>query len=123
MPILRGAVESPLLKQVLGNDIPGNNNMDVEVIRQVMEEAKETPNFRRYSSVMSVADSKIGSMISVERSIDSRLLKLQREINSMLRAVGYGFAMENASENVKKQVGNVTKSNEEDGIWEVVKGL
>lgn len=23
----------------------------------------------------------------------------------------------------KKQVGNVTKSNEEDGIWEVVKGL
>lgn len=41
----------------------------------------------------------------------------------MLRAVGYGFAMGNASENVKKQVGNVTKSNEEDGIWEVVKGL
>ena len=41
----------------------------------------------------------------------------------MLRAVGYGFAMANAPERVKKQVGNVTKSNEEDGIWEVVKGL
>lgn len=85
MPVLRSAVESPLLKQVLGNDIPGNNNMDVEVIRQVMEEAKETPNFRRYSSVMSVADSEIGYIISGERSIDSGLLKLQREINSMLR--------------------------------------
>lgn len=85
MPVLRSAVESPLLKQVLGNDIPGNNNMDVEVIRQVMEEAKETPNFRRYSSVMSVADSEIGYIISGERSIDSGLLKLQREINGMLR--------------------------------------
>ena len=42
---------------------------------------------------------------------------------AMLRAVGYGFAMANAPERVKKQVGNVTKSNEEDGIWEVVKGL
>jgi len=85
MPVLRGAVESPLLKQVLGNDIPGNGNMDVEVIRQVMEEARETPNFRRYSAAMSQADREISSIINGERSIDSGLLKLQREINAFLR--------------------------------------
>ncbi len=85
MPVLRDAVESPLLKQVLGNDIPGNGNMDVDVIRQVMEEAGETPNFRRYSSVMNQADGEISAIINGERSIDSGLLKLQREINSLLR--------------------------------------
>ena len=85
MPVLRSAVESPQLKQVLGNDIPGNGNMDVEVIRQVMEEAREAPNFRRYTSVMNRADSEISAIISGERSIDSGLLKLQREINSLLR--------------------------------------
>ena len=85
LPVLRKAVESPLLKQVLGNDNPGNGNMDVEVICQVMEEARETPNFRLYPAAMSLADSEIGYIISGERSIDSGLLKLQREVNSLLR--------------------------------------
>lgn len=85
LPVLRRAVESPVLKNVLGNDIPGNGNMDVEVIRQVMEEARETPNFRLYSAAMNQADSEIGYIVSGERSIDSGLLKLQREINGMLR--------------------------------------
>ncbi len=85
LPVLRKAVESPLLKQVLGNDNPGNGNMDVEVICQVMEEARETPNFRLYPAAMSLADGEIGYIISGERSIDSGLLKLQREVNSLLR--------------------------------------
>lgn len=41
----------------------------------------------------------------------------------MLNAVGYGFAMRNAPERVKKQVKYVTKSNEEEGIWEVIREL
>jgi len=85
MPALRGAVESPLLQQVLGNDIPGNNNMNVEVIRQVMEEAVEAPNFRRYPAAMNLADGEISRMVNGGRSIDSGLLKLQREINGLLR--------------------------------------
>ncbi len=85
MPALRRAVESPLLKQVLGNDIPGSGNMDVDIIRQVMEEAVETPGFRQYPAVISQADSVIQGIISGEISIDSGLLKLQREINGVLR--------------------------------------
>ncbi len=85
MPVLRRAVESPLLQQVLGNDIPGNSNMDVKVIRQVMEEAVETPNFRRYPAAMDLADREIHFIISGERSLDSGLLKLQREMNGLLR--------------------------------------
>lgn len=40
----------------------------------------------------------------------------------MLQAVGYGFAMSNAPESVKRQVKYVTGSNEEEGIWEVIRG-
>ncbi len=41
----------------------------------------------------------------------------------MLQAVGYGFAMGNASEKVKKQVSHVTAGNEEEGIWEVIRNI
>ena len=76
MPVQRSAVQSPLLRQVLGNDIPGNGDMDVEVIRQVMEEAVAAPNFRLYPSAMALADGEISRIISGEMSMDSGLLKL-----------------------------------------------
>lgn len=41
----------------------------------------------------------------------------------MLQAVGCGFAMGNAPEDVKRQVNYVTGSNEEEGIWEVIREL
>lgn len=85
LPVVRGAVESPVLKEVMGNEIPGNGNMDVEAIRQVMDEAVESPNFRLYPSVISLADGEIGRIVSGDASIDSGLLKLQREINGLLR--------------------------------------
>lgn len=85
MPVIKKAAQSPLLGQALGNDIPGNSNMDVRVIQEVMEEAVEAPNFRQYSSAMSLADGEISRIISGDVSIDSGLLKLQREINGVLK--------------------------------------
>ncbi len=41
----------------------------------------------------------------------------------MLGAVGYGFAMANAPEAVKEQARYVTLSNEEEGIWHVIRDL
>lgn len=41
----------------------------------------------------------------------------------MLRAVGYGIAMGNASDQVKAAAAYVTLSNEEEGIYEAIKGL
>lgn len=85
LPVIRSAVQSPLLYQVLGNDIPGNTQMDVRVIQEVMEEAVEAPNFRWYSSAMNLAESEISRMISGDVSVDSGLLKLQREVNGWIR--------------------------------------
>ena len=85
MPVLKSAARSPLLLQVLGSDAPGSGNMDVDIIGQVMEEAMETPNFRLYAWAMNLADGEIGRMIQGDVSMDSGLLKLQREINGTLR--------------------------------------
>ena len=85
LPVVKEAVQSPLLSQVLGNDIPGNSDMDVEVIWQVMEEAVGAPNFRMYPAAMALADGEIGRIISGEMSVDSGLLKLQRELNGLLK--------------------------------------
>ncbi len=41
----------------------------------------------------------------------------------MLRAAGYGFAMGNASEKLKAQVGHTTLSNEEEGILRVLERI
>lgn len=85
MPVIRSAAESPLLYQVLGNDIPGNAHMDVRVIQEVMEEAVEAPNFRWYASAMRLAEGEISQIINGDVSVDSGLLKLQREVNGWIR--------------------------------------
>ena len=85
MPVLKKAAQSPLLRQVLGSDTPGSGDMDVKVIGQVMEEAMETPNFRLYLSAMNLADGEIGRIINGDVSMDSGLLKLQREVNGVLK--------------------------------------
>ena len=45
----------------------------------------DVPNFRLYSSAMSMADMEIGRMLRGETSMDTGLLKLQREINGLLK--------------------------------------
>lgn len=84
MPVVRKAAESVKLQEVLGDDAPGSGSMNVQVIRQVMEEAVEMPNFPQYSAAMELADAEINRMVNGDVALDNRLLKLQREINSML---------------------------------------
>ena len=66
-------------------DAPGTSKIKMSVIDQVMEEAVATPNFRQYSSVMSEADREISRILNGEVSMDNGLLKLQREMNSLLK--------------------------------------
>ncbi len=85
MPVLRKMVDSDELYDILGEDTPGNSNMDAGVIRQVMEGAVAAPNFCLYQSAMELADVEISRMIQGNVTLDNGLLKLQREINSLLR--------------------------------------
>ena len=85
LPPLREMTQSPKLQVLLGEDAPGSSAMDLDVISQVMEEAIEVPNFRRYPSAMFTADTEISRMLKGEASMDTGLLKLQREINEQLK--------------------------------------
>lgn len=84
MPVIRKAAESSILQTVLGDDVPGNSCMNVQVIRQVMEDAVETPNFQLYAAAMELADGEISHMVNRNAALDNRLLKLQREVNRLL---------------------------------------
>ncbi len=85
MPVIRKAAKSPMLQIVLGDDTPGSESMNVQVIRQVMENAARTPNFRLYPAAMELADVEIGRMVNGDVALDNRLLRLQREVNDLLR--------------------------------------
>ncbi len=85
MPVIRSAAESEKLKEVLGDDTPGSGDMNVQVIRQVMEDAIGAPNFRLYPDAMELADAEIGHMVNGDVALDNRLLKLQREVNNLLK--------------------------------------
>jgi len=85
MPVIRKAAKSPMLQIVLGDDTPGSESMNVQVIRQVMENATGAPNFRLYPAAMELADVEIGRMVNGDVALDNRLLRLQREVNDLLR--------------------------------------
>lgn len=85
MPVIRWIAQLPKMQEVLGSDAPGTGYVDMKVISEVMEEARAVPRFRLYSSAMAMADNEISRMIGGEESMDSGLLKLQREVNALLR--------------------------------------
>ncbi|WP_313071925.1 ABC transporter substrate-binding protein [Lacrimispora sp.] len=86
MPVIRKVTESPQLQSLLNNDTPGRSgSVDMNIIGQVMDEAVETPNFRLYPAAMVMADGEICRILKGEASMDSGLLKLQREINGLLK--------------------------------------
>lgn len=85
MPVIRRVAQLPKMQEVLGSDAPGTGYVDMKVISEVMEEAQAVPRFRLYTSAMAMADNEIGRMISGEETMDSGLLKLQREVNALLR--------------------------------------
>lgn len=85
MPVIRKAAESPKLQALLEDDAPGSEDMNVQVIRQVMEDAVGVPNFRLYPAAMELADTEISHMVNGDVALDNRLLRLQREVNNLLK--------------------------------------
>lgn len=85
MPVIRAAAESPLLQQIFEDDTPGSEQMDIQVIRQVMEDGVDVPNFRQYPAAMELADGEISHLVNGDVALDNRLLRLQREVNQLLK--------------------------------------
>ncbi len=62
-----------------------NQLVDMNLLNEVMEDAVISPRFKKYESVMAMADNVIRQAIENENEdISYLLLKLQREVNNML---------------------------------------
>ena len=74
LPVIREAVE-----QIQAEDI------NMEVVRDAMECAQTMPHFVGYQDAMEIADQRIQEMVDDGVALDTKLLKLQREINNLLK--------------------------------------
>lgn len=74
LPVIRQAVE-----QIQEEDI------NMAVVRDVMEFAEPMPHFVGYQDAMELADQRIQEMVDDGVALDTKLLKLQREINVLLK--------------------------------------
>lgn len=74
LPVIRQAVE-----QIRAEDI------NLEVVRDAMEKAEPMPHFVGYQDAMELADQRIQEILDEGSTLDTKLLKLQREINTLLK--------------------------------------
>ena len=74
LPVIRQAVE-----QIQAEDI------NMAVVRDAMEFAEPMPHFVGYQDAMELADQRIQEMVDDGVALDTKLLKLQREINTLLK--------------------------------------
>lgn len=75
--MIRQAVE-----QIQAEDI------NLEVVRDAMEKAEPMPHFVGYQDAMELADQRIQEILDEGSTLDTKLLKLQREINTLLKNEG-----------------------------------
>lgn len=77
LPVIRQVVE-----QIQAEDI------NLEVVRDAMEKAEPMPHFVGYQDAMELADQRIQKILDEGSTLDTKLLKLQREINTLLKNEG-----------------------------------
>lgn len=69
---------------VLQNMAVGDTIINRNLLSQVIEEGYVEPQFKKYDSAMSLADSQINQILENDKTIDSSLKLLQRSINEFL---------------------------------------
>lgn len=76
----------PVVKKAVQDYSAGDTGqMDLPVLDQVMGEAVAAPHFGKYPEAVKRADSEVDRILSGEVSMDSGLLKLQREMMAFLK--------------------------------------
>jgi multiple sugar transport system substrate-binding protein len=85
LPVIKEAVESAELQQLLAEDATGGDEMSPQTISEVMDEAAAPPKFKKYGDAMHRADCEIKKLIDEENVSKNSLNKLQKEINAYLQ--------------------------------------
>lgn len=85
LPVRREVLESPEARQILLQDAPGDEKINVAIIDEVMENAVVPPKFRKYREAMLRADNDLKKIINNMEPFNNALNKLQKEINAYLQ--------------------------------------
>ena len=82
---LRRVTQSPETQQVLRHDTPGESQLALEVLPDVMEQAVAAPHFQNYNQAMLLAETLITAAMEDEHNLDLQMLRVQRELDEYLQ--------------------------------------
>lgn len=84
--VLKNVTNSKEVLEKLGENTPNGSYINMNLLNEVMETGCVTPRFRKYQSVMDMADNMISQDIkSSDDNLSYQLSKLNREINNLLK--------------------------------------
>lgn len=84
--VLKNVTNSKKVIEELGKSTPNGSYIDMRLLNEVMESGVVSPRFRKYNSVMDMANNMINQSINDEEdNLGYRLSKLQREVNNILK--------------------------------------
>lgn len=81
---LRRVTQSEQTQHVLQADTPGETNLGLELLSDTMEQAAAAPRFQKYDQALLLADSLIPAAMQDEHNLSLQLLRVQREIETLL---------------------------------------
>lgn len=84
--VLKNVTNSEEVIEELGKSTPNGSYINMTLLNEIMESGVVSPRFRKYNSVMDMADNMINQVINDEDdNLSYTLSKLQREVNNILK--------------------------------------
>ena len=82
---LRRVTQSPATQQILRQDTPGESQLGLEILSDVMEQAVAAPYFRAYDQALLLAESLVPAAMEDDHNLPLQLQRVQRELNEFLQ--------------------------------------
>lgn len=86
VPVLKSIVESNVFDEELSRNNPDRENfIDKRVLSEIIEDSIVVPRFQKYESAMNLADKEIFQLNKGDKDIENTLVRLNREIDALLK--------------------------------------
>lgn len=82
---LRRVTQSPQTQRILQQDTPGDSQLGLEILSDVMEQAVTAPHFRSYDQTLLLAESLVATAMEDDHNLALQLQRVQRELEEYLQ--------------------------------------
>lgn len=83
---LRRVTQSPQTQKILQQDTPGDSQLGLEILSDVMEQAVVAPHFRAYDQALLLAESLVATAMEDDHNLSLQLQRVQRELEEYLQS-------------------------------------